>query len=271
LPFGDGLSCTGSITSPTEHHFTGKERDTESGNDYFEARYYSSNMGRFMSPDWSAQEEPVPYAKLDDPQSLNLYAYLENNPLRTTDPDGHGDQDDYAARIAAQAASENGHDNWDTNKIDVSNGQVFWSGSNKCNEFVSDQVVYAGGPTPVVVGTDKIPTAAQMADPNVKIVGFSEPRPLSEAKPGDIIAQDHGRSADGKREDAHAGIVVAPGKTASSNAKEGGRVKVNDWGFRKPNATPNNGERNGPASPPPVVRHPLPPPPKHKPDGPPRP
>jgi RHS repeat-associated protein len=89
LPFGDGLSCTGSITSPTEHHFTGKERDTESGNDYFEARYYSSNMGRFMSPDWSAQEEPVPYADLDDPQSLNLYAYVRNNPLDRTDPDGH--------------------------------------------------------------------------------------------------------------------------------------------------------------------------------------
>ncbi|MGO9340028.1 MAG: RHS repeat-associated core domain-containing protein [Terracidiphilus sp.] len=68
---------------------TGKERDTESGNDYFDARYYSSAMGRFMSPDWSAQEEPVPYAKLDDPQSLNLYAYVENNPLYRADPDGH--------------------------------------------------------------------------------------------------------------------------------------------------------------------------------------
>ena len=31
-----------------ERHFTGKERDSESGNDYFEARYYSSAMGRFM-------------------------------------------------------------------------------------------------------------------------------------------------------------------------------------------------------------------------------
>ncbi len=39
LPFGDGLSCTGSIQAPTEHHFTGKERDSESGNDYFGARY----------------------------------------------------------------------------------------------------------------------------------------------------------------------------------------------------------------------------------------
>jgi len=55
--------------------FTGKERDTESGNDYFGARYYASSMGRFMSPDWSAKAEPVLYAKLDDPQSLNLYHY----------------------------------------------------------------------------------------------------------------------------------------------------------------------------------------------------
>lgn len=68
---------------------TGKERDSESGNDYFEARYYSSSMGRFMSPDWSAQEEPVPYAKLDNPQSLNLYSYVLNNPLTSVDPDGH--------------------------------------------------------------------------------------------------------------------------------------------------------------------------------------
>ena len=89
LPFGDGLSCTGSTVAPTEHHFTGKEHDTESGNDYFMARYYSSNMGRFMSPDWSAQAEPVPYANLDNPQSLNLYSYAGNNPLSRTDADGH--------------------------------------------------------------------------------------------------------------------------------------------------------------------------------------
>jgi len=82
-------------TDPTEHHFTGKERDTESGNDYFDARYYSSSMGRFMSPDWSAKEEPVPYAQLDDPQSLNLYAYVGNNPLNRVDADGHcGGQND---------------------------------------------------------------------------------------------------------------------------------------------------------------------------------
>jgi RHS repeat-associated protein len=86
LPYGDGESC---VPTPTEHLFTGKERDSESGNDYFGARYYSSAMGRFMSPDWSAKVEPVPYSKLDDPQTLNLYAYLMNNPLAGVDADGH--------------------------------------------------------------------------------------------------------------------------------------------------------------------------------------
>ena len=68
---------------------TGKERDSESGNDYFGARYYASTMGRFLSPDWSAKVAPVPYAKLDNPQTLNLYAYVGNNPLNRTDPTGH--------------------------------------------------------------------------------------------------------------------------------------------------------------------------------------
>jgi RHS repeat-associated protein len=72
-------------------HFTGKEHDAESGNDYFGARYYASAMGRFMSPDWAAKVTPVPYAELSDPQSLNLYSYVRNNPLSRADPDGHCD------------------------------------------------------------------------------------------------------------------------------------------------------------------------------------
>jgi RHS repeat-associated protein len=68
---------------------TGTERDTESGNDYFGARYYASSMGRFISPDWSAKLAPVPYARLGNPQTLNLYGYVGNNPLSAVDPDGH--------------------------------------------------------------------------------------------------------------------------------------------------------------------------------------
>jgi RHS repeat-associated protein len=83
------LACPFSAASTHTSIFTGKERDAESGNDYFGARYFNSTMGRFVSPDWSAEVEPVPYAKLGDPQSLNLYTYVGNNPLVGIDPDGH--------------------------------------------------------------------------------------------------------------------------------------------------------------------------------------
>ena len=89
MPFGGGLNSNGNCTDPTEHHFTGKERDAESGLDYFGARYYASNMGRWMSPDWADKPEAVPYSSLDNPQSLNLYGYVLNNPLSQADPDGH--------------------------------------------------------------------------------------------------------------------------------------------------------------------------------------
>jgi RHS repeat-associated protein len=66
----------------TAYRFTGKERDSESGLDYFESRYYGSSMGRFMSPDTFG-------GHLEDPQTLNHYSYVGNNPLSRTDPDGH--------------------------------------------------------------------------------------------------------------------------------------------------------------------------------------
>ncbi|TAN30641.1 hypothetical protein EPN29_14265 [bacterium] len=53
------------------------------------ARYYSSGLGRFLSPDWSAAPEATPYANLSNPQSLNPYAYVLNNPTTATDPNGH--------------------------------------------------------------------------------------------------------------------------------------------------------------------------------------
>jgi RHS repeat-associated protein len=69
--------------------FTGKERDTESGLDNFGARYYASTMGRFMTPDWAARPTSVPYAVFGDPQSLNLYGYVRNDPVTQADADGH--------------------------------------------------------------------------------------------------------------------------------------------------------------------------------------
>jgi RHS repeat-associated protein len=96
LPYGDGLISSGNCPDATEHHFTQKERDNESGNDYFFARYYTSALGRFTSPDWSAKVVPVPYAVMADPQSLNLYAYVRNNPITAVDLDGHAGCDGWA-------------------------------------------------------------------------------------------------------------------------------------------------------------------------------
>lgn len=46
----------------------------------FGARYYSSALGRFLTPGWSSPGA-VPYADLTNPQSVNLYAYAGNNPV----------------------------------------------------------------------------------------------------------------------------------------------------------------------------------------------
>jgi RHS repeat-associated protein len=88
LPFGDNQTCTGGADiSPM--HFTGKPRDTETNLDYFGARYYNSGMARWMSPDWAAKPATVPYAQFGNPQSLNLYGYVTDNPVSRQDGDGH--------------------------------------------------------------------------------------------------------------------------------------------------------------------------------------
>jgi len=81
LPFGDALNCPNGDQSTI--HFTGKERDSESGLDNFEARYFGSSLGRFMRPD-----DPFADQEPEEPQSWNLYAYARNNPLKYTDPHG---------------------------------------------------------------------------------------------------------------------------------------------------------------------------------------
>jgi RHS repeat-associated protein len=89
LPFGEEIPANtagrrsewGPQADTVNQKFTGKERDLETGLDYFGARYFSSAQGRFTSPD------PLG-GSLIDPQSLNKYSYVRNNPLTFTDPTG---------------------------------------------------------------------------------------------------------------------------------------------------------------------------------------
>jgi RHS repeat-associated protein len=94
LPFGEeikvgiggrtqaqGYLYGSGVADNNRQKFTGKERDDETGLDYFVARYYAAMQGRFISPD------PVAGSILN-PQSFNAYSYVWNNPLKLTDPTG---------------------------------------------------------------------------------------------------------------------------------------------------------------------------------------
>ncbi len=92
LPFGEEIPISG-IRSAAQGYpppddkirqkFTGYEKDTETGLDYAQARYYSNVQGRFTSPD-------MPFADQEEgnPQSWNLYSYVRNNPMNATDTFG---------------------------------------------------------------------------------------------------------------------------------------------------------------------------------------
>ncbi|MDP9113201.1 MAG: RHS repeat-associated core domain-containing protein [Acidobacteriota bacterium] len=118
---------TGQYSSTTAIHeygvdvglFTSKERDSETGLDFFGARYMSSAQGRFTSPDEFTggpisafggappAPGPLPYADITNPQSLNKYAYAYNNPLRYVDPDGHCIEDFCVLEAIAVGAAIN--------------------------------------------------------------------------------------------------------------------------------------------------------------------
>jgi RHS repeat-associated protein len=95
LPFGEELFANTGVRTATlgysggdgaRQQFTSQERDTETGLDYFGARYYASVQGAFTSAD------PIGGRKLN-PQTLNRYSYVTNSPLRYVDPSGLYPQD----------------------------------------------------------------------------------------------------------------------------------------------------------------------------------
>ena len=84
-PYGAVRSDTGTTNVP--YKYTGQELDASTGLYFYGARYYDANLARFISADTIAPD-------LRDPQSLNRYAYVRNNPLHYSDPTGHDLWDD---------------------------------------------------------------------------------------------------------------------------------------------------------------------------------
>ncbi|MBV9765332.1 MAG: hypothetical protein JOZ48_10845 [Acidobacteriaceae bacterium] len=93
LPYGEEIpagyagrsaSLLFGATDSVDQRFTGQVRDSETGQDFFNARYYGAALGRFTSADG-----PLLGQDPRDPQSWNLYSYVRNRPINATDPTGH--------------------------------------------------------------------------------------------------------------------------------------------------------------------------------------
>jgi RHS repeat-associated protein len=97
------------MASSNPYRYAGYSYDEETGLYYLMSRYYDPEVGRFLTRDTS-------HGFADDPQSLNLYAYTKNNPVKFTDPDGHwiwvAAQAAYGAYTGYKEAKANGQSGW---------------------------------------------------------------------------------------------------------------------------------------------------------------
>ena len=180
LPFGENLTGT-SGSDATEQHFTGKERDAESNLDYFGARYYASSMGRFMSPDPSS----LTFADPTNPQSLNHYSYVLNNPLSFIDPDGlecvwdDGSYDSNDDKVTSAADEHGNHTGcsgkggtWIDHSYFTQNNMADWSNqgnSTLAGMTVSSATVNTSSPDPFLDGVVGAPPVRN------QVAGTSDP------------------------------------------------------------------------------------------------
>jgi RHS repeat-associated protein len=83
---------------PTDRRFTGQRWEASLGLYDYKARFYDPTLGRFLQPDPIVPEP-------GNPQALNRYAYVYNNPLRYTDPTGHyiSLEDDFGVRVTQKS------------------------------------------------------------------------------------------------------------------------------------------------------------------------
>jgi len=85
-PYGQTRIDEQSADFDSDNKYTSQKLDPESGLYYYNSRYYNQDIGRFLSLDPMALNQPEGF--LGDPQQLNMYGYARNNPLMFNDPDG---------------------------------------------------------------------------------------------------------------------------------------------------------------------------------------
>ncbi len=139
LPYGETRNQSG---IDTEQRFTGQRIEQtfdmeDTGLYYYNARYYDSLIGRFISAD-TIVPDPA------NPQSLNRYTYVLNNPLKYTDPSGHAG---FLATVVGGAAvgALFGFANYTLSRL-IANaimGEWHWSWS-ECGEFTAGGALWGG-------------------------------------------------------------------------------------------------------------------------------
>ena len=298
-PFGQPVdSKFGATIGPVDfrrepQNSLGKMTDPDTGWSYHGARWFAPQTARWTSPDPVVKGPDQSFLRA--PWALNPYAYVLQSPTLFSDPTGLEDTS-IAGQLenvaTQQQESERGRE------MIAQSAEYFAKNSqtqqrwletpteNKCNLGTADWIDWSGVPRPQVpyaendktktqtrsertkeglnnaIGRTRLPTAHEWADPNVQIAGWSQPLPLSQARRGDVVAQEHNQTGPW----GHVGVVVhapqyqppagmagpyipAQVVSVSSLTKPPGLVTTTDWGFRGPG---NNGEI--PTDPPPVVR-----------------
>ena len=124
---GGRTTGEGYVADGVRQKFTLKERDIETGLDFFGARYYASTQGRFTSTD------PIIMApeRALDPQQINLYAYTRNNPLRFVDPDGETINEP----TGLSERDQKRYDDWKKKFLSTAEGQKLWNKYNDDKNF----------------------------------------------------------------------------------------------------------------------------------------
>jgi RHS repeat-associated protein len=179
--------------------FTGKERDSESGLDYFGARHYAPSMGRFMTPDPAG----IAFSVLSAPQSWNLYSYVQNNPLKFTDPDGRecvwddgsfDSKDDASTGSYAQCSAAGGH-YFDPSTFTAGGGQDW---SSQANQDLADFIQRGAeaGPAPDISRASSFDTSTTGQTTTINFSGINwfgsqwrfGNHPFRDNNPGDILS-----------------------------------------------------------------------------------
>jgi len=159
--------------------FTSKERDDETGLDYFGARYYSSTQGRFTSPDEFWKDSQVA-----DPQSWNKYAYARNNPLKYIDPEGE------KATVNIETDEKN-----KTGTITINASIAIWTGDANINQAQLNQAAtnlkdsIENGWNGTFVGTDGISYTVKT---NVTVTAYGSESGAGKSGAQNIIEMTNG-------------------------------------------------------------------------------